>query len=283
MVSGRNKGSERNRPRISIICACFNHGRYLDDMLGSVERQTFTDFEVIIVDDGSTDDTPSRLKKIGRGQAEVIFNPHRGPAHARNTAVRRARAEIIMNLDADDRIAPPLLEKAFRVFENYPDAGIVYSDAKLFGARSGEFLEKEYSLEGMLTDNLIISQAFFRKSDWDRVGGYSEAFPHGLEDYDFWLSIIELGREVHRIPETLVEYRTYRRPQDCRSGRRKLSRSRTIQGKLAIFWRHPDLFARFPEIERRFSQLEKKWKSENRFMRWIKEIGYRRTLGRKPR
>jgi glycosyltransferase involved in cell wall biosynthesis len=213
---------------ISVISACYNQGKFIGDMLESVLQQTLQDFEVIIVNDGSTDDTSEILRKIKNDKVRVFHTANNGPAAARNLAIENANADIIMNLDADDMISPVLLQRAYNVFSSEPNVGIVYCDAECFGAKTGKFEIGEYTLENMLCDNRINSQAFFRKEDWSYVGGYSGELIYNLEDWDFYLSIIELGRSVHRIPEQLAYYRTYNNPLKSRSGRMKKDRMKTL-------------------------------------------------------
>ena len=261
-------------PEISVISACYNHGKYINEMIESVLNQSFQDFEVIIVNDGSDDDTRDILKKITHEKVRIIHTLNNGPAFARNLAIENARGKIIMNLDADDMIAPSLLEKAFNVFCTNSQIGIVYCDAECFGAKTGKFEIGEYTLKSMLFDNRIISLAFFRKKDWESVGGYSGELIYGLEDWDFWLLIIELGRDVVKIPEKLVYYRTYKNPDDCRSGRRKKDRMKSIRSLVTIFHRHKRLYSDYPPALQHFSRLEKKLNTENFLLRQIKNFCY---------
>lgn len=259
-------------PAISIICPCFNHGRYIPDMLASIHAQSFRNYEVIIVNDGSTDKTGDILDRLCQDKVTVIHTPNRGPSAARNTAVAAARAPLILNLDADDKIAVSLLEKASAVFEAEPNVGIVYSEVQFFGARTGRFELPPYSLHAMLTGNIIHSIGFFKKEDWKAVGGYSDELIYGLEDYDFWLSIIELGRKVYKIPEDLVWYRTYERFSDCRSGRRKRNRRKMMHANLTIFRRHERLFRMCPEAYGRMLQLKKVMEVEPLAAQWFKQV-----------
>lgn len=239
-------------------------------MLESVLSQTFQDFEIIIVNDGSTDNTAEILQKIRHEKVRIIHTENRGLSEARNTAIKEARALIIMNLDADDKIAPELLEKAYKLFYGRPNVGIVYCDVECFGAKSGKFKIGEYSLKTMLYDNRIISNSFFRKEDWNSVGGYSNELIYGLEDWDFWLMIIELGREVVKVPEKLVYYRTYKDLSECRSGRRKLDRMKILESMVIISHRHEKLISAFPGALRKFSKLEKRFRNENNIVRLVK-------------
>jgi hypothetical protein len=156
-----------------------------------------------------------------------------------------------------------------------PNIGIIYCDTECFGARSGKFEIGEYSLESMLLDNRITSIAFFRKEDWLAVGGYSGDLVYGLEDWDFWLSLIETGREVVKIPERLVYYRTYYKKNESRSGKRKGSRIKMMESLVLIFNRHKKLYTSFPKAFGHFSEIERKLKNENFLVRIIKNSIYR--------
>lgn len=261
-------------PAISVISACFNHGRYVAEMAASVLAQTFHDYELIIVNDGSTDNTREVLDTLQDRRIRAIHTSNRGPSLARNRAIEEARGSIILNLDADDRIAPTFLERAHAVFISRPNVGIVSSETLFFGARSGPFRLLPFSLETMLISNVIISGSLFRKEDWRRVGGYSNEFPFGLEDYDFWLSLIELDRDVYRIPDELYFYRTYPRSRNCRSGRRKASRKKMAAALLTLFDRHAGLYAQYPEAHEIKLKLKEKWETESVLMRELKGILY---------
>ncbi|MBF0548724.1 MAG: glycosyltransferase family 2 protein [Candidatus Riflebacteria bacterium] len=259
-------------PRISIVSPCYNQGEYVNEMLDSVFSSTFDSFEIIIVDDGSDRCTRKKLDSIYHKKVKIIHIPNKGPSFARNTGITEAKGEIILNLDIDDKITSTFLEKAYAVFNTHSNIGIVTAEVEFFGARSGKFHLNSYSLEEMLKSNLIHSTACFKKSDWKKVGGYSNDFPYGLEDYDFWLSILELKREVFRIPEPLIYYRKYKSKRQCRSGRLKESRKQNILSSLALFRRHEQLYAKIPYEYQRMSQLKKKWENENIFVRELKEI-----------
>lgn len=195
-------------PTVSVVIPCYNQGRYLDEAVASVLAQTFRDFEIIVIDDGSTDEETIRLfSSYSRPGTRVIRTPNQGLAEARNTGIREARGKYILPLDADDRIAPGYLEKAVAVLDTRPKTGIVYCLAETFGARQGLWPAPEYSLKRMLLGNIIFCSALFRREDWEEVGGYNRNMAVGWEDWDFWLSLIERGREVFRIPEVLFFYR----------------------------------------------------------------------------
>ena len=195
-------------PRISVIIPCYNQGAWLDEAVDSVLSQSYRDFEIIIVNDGSSDDqTKSLLSGYDKPLTRVIHTTNQGLAMARNNGIREAAGTYLLTLDADDRIGPAYMEKAVAVLDREPATGIVYCQAETFGAVNGPWFAAPYTLRRMLMGNLIFCAAFFRKSAWEAVGGYDRAMVAGYEDWNFWLSLIEQGAQVHRIPEVLFSYR----------------------------------------------------------------------------
>jgi len=250
-------------PKISVVTACFNHGKYIGEMIESVLNQTFQKLELIIVNDGSTDNTRQILDEIKHEKIVVLHTEHLGPSHARNTAIKNARAQIILNLDADDKIAFDLLEKGYNVLSEDHNIGIVYTNCRYFGTKTGNMRNGVYSIKGMLSGNKIVSAAFFRKEDWEKTGGYSERFIYGLEDWDLWLSIIELGRKVIKIPDSMVYYRTYNKMAGSRSGSRKSDRMMAEYSNALIFERHRELYYQFPDLFKKYSNNTSRTLSES--------------------
>lgn len=227
------------KPAVSVIIPCYNQGMYVIETLNSVLNQTYPSIEVIIVNDGSDDqNTSSVLQEIDCNTVRILHTTNQGLAAARNNGILAAEGRLILPLDADDLIAPEYIEKAVARLESNADIGIVYCRAVLFGAVTTEWLLPPFSLSEMLLDNVIFCSAMFRKSDWEEVGGYDPGMIYGWEDYDFWLSLLELGREVYQIPEILFSYRV---------ASDSMVRSKEKWQKAAmfkrIFERHQKLFA----------------------------------------
>jgi glycosyltransferase involved in cell wall biosynthesis len=194
--------------KVSVIIPCYNQGLYVQETLDSVLQQTYQDIEVVIVNDGSDDHhTISILDQIDFKTVKVLHTSNQGLASARNNGISKATGDFILPLDADDLIGPSYVEQAATVLEKRLEVGIVYCRAQLFGSVDTEWLLPPYSLKEMLKDNVIFCSAMFRKSDWEEVGGYYPGMIYGWEDYDFWFSLLELGREVYQIPEILFSYR----------------------------------------------------------------------------
>ncbi len=197
-------------PRASVVIPCYNAGPHLVEAADSVRAQTFAGWEMVIVDDGSTDPATHEALAACAAYARVIRTENRGLPSARNTGIAAARGQYILPLDADDRIAPTLLQEAVAVLDGRPEVGIVYCHAEFFGAQCGRWELPPFSIREMLLHNLIFASAVFRKADWQRVGGYKPSMKYGWEDWEFWLSLLELGRQVYCIPRPLFFYR--RRP-----------------------------------------------------------------------
>lgn len=195
-------------PLVSVVIPYYNDGKYIHETLESIQHQTYRNVEIILVDDGSTEKESIRvfddLKKLG---FQTYRQENAGPSAARNLAISHSKGKYILPVDADDKIRPAYIEKAVQYMENHAQCGIVYCKAKFFGARNGLWDLPEYSIKQMLLNNCIFVTALFRRTDWETVHGYDSNMKYGLEDYEFWLSIIELRRSVYCIPEVLFLYR----------------------------------------------------------------------------
>ncbi len=223
----------------SIIIPCYNQGHFIDEAVKSVLAQSYSDFEIIIINDGSTDESTNLLlRSYNKPKTKVINTKNQGLAAARNNGIAEATGKYILPLDADDKIEPTYLEKSIKILETNKNIGIVYCRAQLFGSVETEWLLPEYSLERMLLDNIIFCSALFRMEDYKSIGGYDTSMQHGWEDYDFWLSLLEMGRTVHQIPEILFYYRV-----SDDSMVRARPRNHKLETFTAIFHKHQNLFS----------------------------------------
>ncbi|MBE0585315.1 MAG: glycosyltransferase family 2 protein, partial [Desulfofustis sp.] len=194
--------------RVSVIVPAYNEERTLRSTLLSLLDSDYPDLEIIVVNDGSTEQaTREKLATYQRDKTRVLTTGNQGLAAARNNGITAAAGDYILPLDADDRIAPRYLEEAVAVLKDQPETGIVYCQARLFGAVEADWLLPEYSVEEMLRDNVIFCSALFRRTDWQLVGGYDTGMVHGWEDYEFWISLIERGKGVHRLDGRYFYYR----------------------------------------------------------------------------
>lgn len=195
-------------PRVSVVIPCYNYGCYLLDAVNSVKNQTFDAWEIVIADDGSKRETKDIVDQCALDpRISALHLNHEGPSKARNAAIQASCGEYILPLDADDMIGPTYLEKAVTLMDSDPKLGIVTCEAEFFGGMSGKWELPEYSLPEILLGNCIFVTSLFRREDWVTVGGFDESMRDEWEDYDFWLKVIELPRNVYRIPEVLFFYR----------------------------------------------------------------------------
>lgn len=194
--------------KVSVIMPCYNDGKYIMEAIDSIVKQTYPDWELIIVDDGSDDEETKRIiNEIQNPKIKVFHTEHLRPAGARNYGIQKAEGTYILPVDSDDRIHEEYMEKAVKMIESNPRIGVVYCKAELFGEKSGSWNLPDYSFKHMLLDNIVFVTALFYKSDWEKVGGFNTSMAQGMEDYDFWLSILGLEREICQIPEVLFYYR----------------------------------------------------------------------------
>ena len=237
--------ANQDDPLISVIVPCYNQGQYLDEAVDSILAQTYQNFEIIIINDGSTE--PESIKILNnyhKPKSKVIHTSNQGVCRARNTAIETAQGKYIFPLDADDKIAPTYLEKALKIIENNLDVGIVYCETILFGDQEGTstssplpkiFLGKD-SLPEILLHNRIHNSALYLKSDWELVNGYNPNMIYGLEDYDFWLSILETGKKAYLIEEYLYFWRKKE------VSRTTLAKQNLLACYTQLFENHQDLY-----------------------------------------
>ncbi|MBP9889896.1 MAG: glycosyltransferase family 2 protein [Leptospiraceae bacterium] len=208
---------------VSVVIPCYNYGKFLPEAIASIENQTYQNWEIIISDDGSDEDTLKVVSDFrNHPLIRIIYLENGGPSRARNIAIRAAKGKYILPLDADDLISPAYMETAIRLLESNHNLGIVYCEAKFFGSNNEKWDLPEYSFPAILLGNRIFVTSFFRKQDWEKVGGFDEDFLDEWEDFDFWLKIIKLGRNVHRIEEVLFHYRKGHMSRCVKKGRELL-------------------------------------------------------------
>jgi glycosyltransferase involved in cell wall biosynthesis len=198
-----------NNPLVSIIVPCYNQAQYLGEALESILNQTYTDWECIIVNDGSPDNTEEVAQEWVAKDARFIYlyKENGGLSSARNAGIAIAKGEFILPLDADDKISINYTELAIETFEKNTSLTLVYCKAEKFGEETGSWNLPAFSLFNLARGNMIFCSSFFRKRDWELVGGYDINMKYGSEDWEFWISILKNGGEVKRLEEVGFYYR----------------------------------------------------------------------------
>jgi glycosyltransferase involved in cell wall biosynthesis len=227
-------------PRVSVIVPVYDAGRLLVRTLRSVAEQTFRDFEVVIVDDGSTDPATRVLLDAAARTPGVSVHrtPNRGPAHARNLAADRATGTYLLPLDADDWLAPTFLAHTVPLLDADPDLGVVHTWVALVGRHHGLWRTGPFGLPEMLSRCTIHVASLVRRRVWEDVGGFDPRFVESCEDWDFWLGALARGWRGQCVPEVLVYYRRTTAGREFRS--RTPGVSTSLMRNLVV--KHRDLY-----------------------------------------
>jgi glycosyltransferase involved in cell wall biosynthesis len=200
---------DKNKPLVSVIVPCYNQAKYLAEALDSVLAQSYANWECVIIDDGSTDNSKEIAERYCAKDKrfKYIHQPNKGVSSARNNAIKASSGLYILPLDGDDKIAPHYLEQAINVFQKSPDVKLVYGKARLFGKGNGDWNIPPYSFKEMMIENLIYCSAVYRREDFNKTNGYSEEMKAGFEDWDFWLTFLDEEDKVFCLPEVQFYYR----------------------------------------------------------------------------
>ncbi|MBI1746643.1 MAG: glycosyltransferase [Acidobacteria bacterium] len=207
-------------PTVSVIVPCYNHAEYLPESVESIINQTYQDFEIILMNDGSTDRTQAvaeqLIKKYPAHRLTLVNQPNQGLVTARNNAIRDvARGKYLLPLDADDMIRTTFLEETVKVLDSRPDVGVVYTFQQRFGEENGCYNQEIFELKELLENNRLNYCSLFRKTVWQKAGGYNANMKWGYEDWDFWISCAESGARFEVVRQHLFLYRI--RPQSMYS------------------------------------------------------------------
>ena len=229
-------------PIISIVVPCYNQAEYLDECLQSVLDQTYADWECIIVNDGSPDNTEeTAIKWIEKdARFKYFFKENGGVSSARNFGIDKALGEWILPLDSDDKIGNQYLELASKEFQNNYE--FIYCKAEYFGNRQETWVLKKYNYSAMLILNHIFCSVFYRKTTWSRVGGYDSSFIYGVEDWDFILSVLQPSTKVLQL-DYVGFY--YRRSSESRDTFYNNSEERKIAVENQIYKKHLKKYLNF--------------------------------------
>ncbi|MHB9036642.1 MAG: glycosyltransferase family 2 protein [Armatimonadota bacterium] len=200
--------TEAHPCRVSVVIPCYNYGAYIDDAVDSILNQTYTDYEIIIVNDGSTDSaTNDKLESYSKPKTRVISIPNGGLPAARNRGIAASCGEYIVTLDADDLFERTFLEKAVTMLDADSECGVATCWVQWFGASEGIWKPSGGGVKDFLVVNASCASSMFRKRCWEDVGGYDESLVDGMEDRSFWISVTERNWKVVVIEEPLFFYR----------------------------------------------------------------------------
>jgi glycosyltransferase involved in cell wall biosynthesis len=273
-------------PAVSVVIATYNRARYLSETIDSVLGQNFTDFELIIVDDGSTDDT-GNLVGAYRSKIRYVHQENRGPSAARNSGVRHARGSWISIQDSDDLCAPNHLETLYGYAKNHPECGMVFANgAYLNGAehardtiipraKSRRLAESGVGLQDLFDKSIVrLQAALISKACYDALPGHDERLRISM-DLDLAFRIHNRYRVAYL--DEIVFY--YRKHEGNSSADQELRLSENIQVMQKLMAENPQARAILGErrvaarLAYRYYRLAKAHWTKGRFMEARRAIG----------
>lgn len=228
-------------PLVSIIVPCYNQAPYLPDALQSIIGQEYKNWECIIINDGSTDNSEEvALEWIKKDKRfKYFFKENSGVSDTRNFGIKNSTGKYILPLDGDDKISSSYLQKAVEILEADPEVKIVYSNLILFGVKNEKRIFPPYKFENMYIENQISNSSVFRRKDFPE-SGYNVNMKEGLEDWDFWLHFLDKETKVVKLDGFHLFYRI-----------KEISRSTLIDHQknerllIQIFKNHQDVYLKY--------------------------------------
>lgn len=198
---------------VSVIVPAYNQGAYLAEAIRSVRDQTFTEWELVIVNDGSTDDTSQVLSRFDDSRMRVVVQPHKGVSAARNAGIHNTSAPLVAFLDADDAFMPDAIAALRAHLMAAPDVGVAVGARRVHasGGKAGATSNRPLRLgfpELLLENDIPLDGAMIRREWLQRVGGFDESLDTN-EDWDLWLRLLIAGCRLARLEKIVVSYRIH--------------------------------------------------------------------------
>jgi len=227
---------------VAIVVPCHGYAHYLGEAVRSAAEQTWPQLRIVIVDDGSPDATAAVAAELiaafPQRDIQLLRQPNRGLGAARNAGIRATQSAFVLPLDADDRLRPDAVATLMAALDR-AGADIATPLGERFGAEHGPLVTLPATRSRLLAGNCLVYASLYRRSVFDRVGGYAtDLRPAGYEDWDFWLSALELGARFTHVPQALFHYRRHGASMLGTADRSALAL------RAAIHLRHPDLYSK---------------------------------------
>ncbi|MCB9030228.1 MAG: glycosyltransferase [Deltaproteobacteria bacterium] len=198
-----------SEPLVSAIIPSYNKAEFLRESIGSIIAQDYPNIEILVVNDGSPDNTEQVVSELKRENTHRpithLLKENGGISDARNFGISRARGEYVVALDGDDIAEPSFVSKAYQGMKG-GKANLSCCDVQVFGAENKHWSPNEYDVLGIRYENTIPTLVMYEKALWEKAGGYRVAFPI-VEDWDFFLRCSAHSLKLNRIREPLFRYR----------------------------------------------------------------------------
>lgn len=203
-------------PRVSVVIPCYDSAAYIEQTVVSVLEQGLDDCEIVLVDDGSRDDTVAVIRELMRRSPSraihLIEQANSGQAAARNAAIGAARGRFILPLDSDDLIADGMLAYCADRLDADPGLELIYGDREDFGDLVGVHVSGRFELDRLKYFNQLPYCGLYRRSLWERIGGY-RVNVSGFDDWCFWIAAAAAGARAEHVPRVLMRHRRRRSSQ----------------------------------------------------------------------
>lgn len=247
-------------PVVSVLIPAYNAEKYLSETIQSVLEQTFTDYEIVIIDDGSRDGTERVVRSFSDPRIRFFRKENGGPASARNVGLKMAQGKWIAFLDSDDLWLPEKLDIQIKVATEHPSAGLIYSDCVRFGEKGLEEVRSTIFRPG--SGNVfwkLISEGNFigtltviaKREILLACSGFDESPEiQGSEDYDLWIRVAYL-QELFYIPKVLAKYRVRR------DGHNRSNLERTYRAYFNVLGKAEKLAGGFDDWQHRIMNKRK--------------------------
>jgi len=235
--------SKEVRGMLSVVIPYFNMGRTIDETIESIHSADYTNREIILFDDGSTEEeSVCKAQRIAEKYRDVklVRTRNRGLASVRNAACAMARGEFICFIDSDDTVSPHYFSRCIELLRRYKNASYVYSWMQYFEGSDATWVTFDTELPYICAQNMLPAMAVSRTKEYLAFGHNHTDMEYGLEDYDGWLGMIEHGCFGICIPDTLTQYRVR-----SNSMARSLNRNAAMYMRKLLVEHHSKLFEQY--------------------------------------
>ena len=241
---------ELAQPDVSVVIPVFNDVQYLEETLASVYEQTHPSWEIVVVDDGSSDPDALRfLDALDRPRLRLIRQENKGLPGARNTGMAQARGQFLVPLDSDDELEPEFMARMLATLEEQPHAAYAHCYARLYHDIDAIWIPRPFNPYWQLLGNGVVGCVLLRKEAWAEVGGYDETMTRGNEDWELWLRLMAAGWEQAQVPEVLFRYRKHGVSMSV------VTEGQFEEGRRMVRNRHPELYAAISATKSRWYPL----------------------------
>lgn len=232
-------------PLVTVLVPSYNYGRFLAEAIDSALEQTYAPIEVLVVDDGSQDDSVQVARRYG-DRIRLLTQENQGLVAVLNRGMREATGTYVTILSADDVFRPTYVARLMQALGENGDAAYAYSAMEYFGVRTGILRAEPYSAALLLAGNTINACGLMRRSDVLSVGGFDPRLETtAFEEWDFWLRMLEHGKRGVHVNEPLLLYR-----QHGSTSRNPVTREERRGGARLMQQLHPALYGRRPRAVR---------------------------------